>query len=126
MSLSSFLLLPINVAIQEGLFGPKAPVPAARPRLGDFLGLSLGASTLVTPSVPWNWHTNPKTFQLENFVWDFMFGIVTRDCDDLCIFFEWRGWQVRDHDTSYHSLESAVQFITTISLQQLGILDHGP
>jgi len=50
MSLSSFLLLPINVAIQEGLFGPKAPVPAARPRLGDFLGLSLGASTLVTPS----------------------------------------------------------------------------
>eukprot|EP00434_Breviolum_minutum_P044219 symbB.v1.2.039472.t1/scaffold6586.1/size16854/1 len=50
MSLSSFLLLPINVVIQEGLFGPKAPVPAARPRLGDFLGLSLGASTLVTPS----------------------------------------------------------------------------
>ena len=88
MSLSSFLLLPISVAIQEGLFGPKAPVPAARPRLGDFLGLSLGASTLVTPSVPWNWHTNRKTFHFcsKTVCVTLCLAFVTRDCDNFCIF----------------------------------------
>eukprot|EP00438_Fugacium_kawagutii_P005353 Skav210327 [mRNA] locus=scaffold475:359752:360879:- [translate_table: standard] len=48
-SLSSFILLPSDVAAQEGLFGPEAPVPAVRPRLGDFVGLSTTAKTLVTP-----------------------------------------------------------------------------
>ncbi|CAJ1457359.1 unnamed protein product [Effrenium voratum] len=45
-----FILLPVDVAVQEGLFGPDAPVPAARPRLGDFLSISLGAHTLVSPN----------------------------------------------------------------------------
>lgn len=48
-SLSSFILLPIDVAVEEGLFGPDAPLPAARARMGDFLGLSTTAKTLVSP-----------------------------------------------------------------------------
>lgn len=45
-----FLLLTIEDAIAEGLFGPDPPVPSVRPRLGDFIALSLGAGTLVTPA----------------------------------------------------------------------------
>eukprot|EP00913_Durusdinium_trenchii_P024713 g23197.t1 len=50
-SLSSFILLPIDTAVEEGLFGPDPPVPSARPRLGDFVGLSTSNKTLVTPEV---------------------------------------------------------------------------
>eukprot|EP00928_Gymnodinium_smaydae_P029306 TRINITY_DN22102_c0_g1_i1.p1 TRINITY_DN22102_c0_g1~~TRINITY_DN22102_c0_g1_i1.p1 ORF type:complete len:475 (-),score=38.88 TRINITY_DN22102_c0_g1_i1:235-1659(-) len=45
----NFLLLSIDDAAEEGLFGPDPPVPQVRPRLGDFVSVSLGAQTLVTP-----------------------------------------------------------------------------
>lgn len=45
----SFLLLDVDDAAAEGLFGPEPPRPDVRPRLGDYLVLSLGAATLVTP-----------------------------------------------------------------------------
>lgn len=31
------------------MFGPAAPLPKVRPRLGDYVAISLGAETLVTP-----------------------------------------------------------------------------
>lgn len=48
-SLSSFILLPVDVAVEEGLFGPEAPLPAARARMGDLLAVSTTAKTLVSP-----------------------------------------------------------------------------
>eukprot|EP00439_Symbiodinium_sp_Y106_P071651 s299_g12.t3 len=46
----NFLLLPVDVAVELGLFGPDPPLPEVRPRLGDFLGISCGAHTIVKPS----------------------------------------------------------------------------
>ena len=55
-SLSSFILLPADVAVEEGLFGPEAPLPAARARMGDLLAVSTTAKTLVSPKESWrNW-----------------------------------------------------------------------
>lgn len=45
-----FLLLTIEEAIEVGLFGPKCMRMKVRPRLGDFVSISIGAKTLVTPS----------------------------------------------------------------------------
>lgn len=45
-----FLLLTIEDAADEGLFGPDAPVPRVRPRLGDFVAVSIDMHTLVTPT----------------------------------------------------------------------------
>lgn len=45
----SFLLLDVEDAAAEGLFGPEPPRREVRPRLGDYLVLSVGAATLVTP-----------------------------------------------------------------------------
>jgi predicted AlkP superfamily pyrophosphatase or phosphodiesterase len=45
-----FLLLTIDEAIEIGLFGPKSMRMEVRPRLGDFLSISIGTKTLVTPS----------------------------------------------------------------------------
>jgi len=45
----NFLLLTVEAAASEGLFGPQAPLPEVRPRLGDFVAISLGAETLITP-----------------------------------------------------------------------------
>jgi len=44
-----FLLLRIDDAVAAGLFGPEPPLPAVRPRLGDYVAISLGAHTLVSP-----------------------------------------------------------------------------
>ncbi|CAE7865323.1 unnamed protein product [Symbiodinium sp. KB8] len=46
----NFLLLPVDAAAELGLFGPDPPLPEVRPRLGDFLGISCGAHTIVKPS----------------------------------------------------------------------------
>ena len=46
----NFILLPVDDAAGLGLFGPDAPLPEVRPRLGDFLAISCGAHTIVTPS----------------------------------------------------------------------------
>lgn len=45
----NFLLLAVEDAAAEGLFGPDVPVPEVRPRLGDLMAISLNASTLITP-----------------------------------------------------------------------------
>ena len=45
-----FLLLTIEEAIEIGLFGPKHMRMKVRPRLGDFVSISIGTKTLVTPS----------------------------------------------------------------------------
>jgi len=45
----NFVLLTIEQASAIGLFGPCAPKRHVRPRLGDFLAISLGKDTLVTP-----------------------------------------------------------------------------
>mmetsp|Transcript_36809 Transcript_36809/g.77707 ORF Transcript_36809/g.77707 Transcript_36809/m.77707 type:complete len:676 (+) Transcript_36809:116-2143(+) len=45
-----FLLLTIEEAIHNGLFGPNGVRIEVRPRLGDFVAISLGKETLVTPS----------------------------------------------------------------------------
>lgn len=47
--LDNFLLLTVEDAASEGLFGPEPLRPEVRPRLGDFLVLSLNADTLVSP-----------------------------------------------------------------------------
>jgi hypothetical protein len=45
----SFLLLTVEDASAEGLFGPEPPRAVVRPRLGDLVAISVGAATLVTP-----------------------------------------------------------------------------
>eukprot|EP00986_Skeletonema_menzelii_P000511 scaffold152_cov220-Skeletonema_menzelii.AAC.3 len=45
-----FLLITIDEAIELGLFGPKYMRMEVRPRLGDFVSISIGMKTLVTPS----------------------------------------------------------------------------
>jgi hypothetical protein len=45
-----FLLLTIDEAIDNGLFGPKSMRMKVRPRLGDFVAISIDKTTLVTPS----------------------------------------------------------------------------
>ena len=45
-----FLLLTVEEAINIGLFGPGCMRLEVRPRLGDFIAISLGRKTLVTPS----------------------------------------------------------------------------
>lgn len=45
-----FLLLTIDEAIENGLFGPKTMRMKVRPRLGDFVAISIDRKTLVTPS----------------------------------------------------------------------------
>merc|ERR1712232_874823 len=45
----NFLLVTVEVAAAEGLFGPDPLRPEVRPRLGDFLAVALGAATLVSP-----------------------------------------------------------------------------
>jgi len=44
-----FRLLTIEEAIEIGLFGPKHMRMEVRPRLGDFVSISIGTKTLVTP-----------------------------------------------------------------------------
>ena len=46
---ASFLLLSIEAASEELLFGPEPPLPQVRPRLGDFVAIALGRDTIVTP-----------------------------------------------------------------------------
>ncbi|KAL7530103.1 hypothetical protein ACHAXR_004983 [Thalassiosira sp. AJA248-18] len=46
----NFLLLTVEEAIENGLFGPNCMRLEVRPRLGDFIAISLGRKTLVTPS----------------------------------------------------------------------------
>eukprot|EP00933_Yihiella_yeosuensis_P061733 TRINITY_DN64569_c0_g1_i1.p1 TRINITY_DN64569_c0_g1~~TRINITY_DN64569_c0_g1_i1.p1 ORF type:complete len:527 (-),score=99.94 TRINITY_DN64569_c0_g1_i1:184-1713(-) len=46
----SFLLLKTDEAADAGLFGPECEIePRARPRLGDFVAISIGKDTLVSP-----------------------------------------------------------------------------
>jgi len=45
----NFLLLTVEDAAAEGLFGPDAPLPEIRPRLGDYLAISVNACTLLSP-----------------------------------------------------------------------------
>lgn len=54
-----FLLLSVEDASAEGLFGPDAPLPAVRPRLGDIVAVSLGAATLVSPPEADRWRDGP-------------------------------------------------------------------
>jgi len=56
-----FLLLTVEAASEEGLFGPEMPVPQVRPRLGDFIAVSLDSSTLVTPDEFSRWGTGPSS-----------------------------------------------------------------
>ena len=44
-----FLILTVEEAIQNHLFGPKTMRQEVRPRLGDFVVISRGRHTLVTP-----------------------------------------------------------------------------
>ena len=44
-----FLLLTIEEAIENGLYGPEPMRVRVRPRLGDFVAVSVGRRTLVTP-----------------------------------------------------------------------------
>jgi len=53
----SFLLLTIEEASDNGLFGPTPPTLKVRPRLGDFVAISVTQKTLVTPK-EWNEHKN--------------------------------------------------------------------
>uniref|UniRef100_A0A7S1ZUI3 Alkaline phosphatase n=1 Tax=Ditylum brightwellii TaxID=49249 RepID=A0A7S1ZUI3_9STRA len=46
---SNFLLLTIEEAARYGLFGPEPPIFKVRPRMGDFVSISMGAPTLVSP-----------------------------------------------------------------------------
>jgi len=46
---SDFLLLTVEDAVAEGIFGPDPIKSVVRPRLGDFLAVSLHRDTLVTP-----------------------------------------------------------------------------
>jgi len=46
----NFLLLTIEETIEHGLFGPGCMRLKVRPRLGDFVAVSLGRKTLVSPS----------------------------------------------------------------------------
>lgn len=45
-----FLLLTVEDAIENGLFGPGTMRVKVRPRLGDFIAISCGKKTLVTTS----------------------------------------------------------------------------
>lgn len=56
----SFLLLTVEDAIAEGLFGPECMRPEVRPRLGDFLVVSLHADTLVTPDEAQRYRDTPE------------------------------------------------------------------
>ena len=47
---ASFILLRVADAIGLGLFGPDDPLPRVRPRLGDYISLSLNADTLSSPA----------------------------------------------------------------------------
>ena len=46
---ASFLLLTIEEASNNGLFGPDPPLRKVRPRMGDFVAISLNQKTLVSP-----------------------------------------------------------------------------
>jgi len=46
----NFLLLTVEEAIDNGLFGPDLMRWQVRPRLGDFISISIGRKTLVTPT----------------------------------------------------------------------------
>ena len=46
----NFLLLTVEEAIDNGLFGPELMRWQVRPRLGDFISISIGRKTLVTPT----------------------------------------------------------------------------
>jgi len=46
----NFLLLTVEDAIDNGLFGPDLMRWQVRPRLGDFISISIGRKTLVTPT----------------------------------------------------------------------------
>jgi len=50
-----FLLLTLEDAIDECLFGPDAVLSQVRPRLGDYIAISIGADTLVTPDEATKW-----------------------------------------------------------------------
>lgn len=50
-----FLLLTPEDAAAEGLFGPEPPRDSVRPRLGDFIAVSLGPKTLVSPKEAARW-----------------------------------------------------------------------
>jgi len=56
----SFLLLTIEEAAAEGLFGPEPPRPDVRPRMGDYVAISLGADTIVSPSEAEKWREGPE------------------------------------------------------------------
>lgn len=45
----NFLLLTIEEAIDNGLYGPEPMRVRVRPRLGDFVAVSVGRRTLATP-----------------------------------------------------------------------------
>lgn len=45
----SFLILTVEESIESGLFGPQCMRQEVRPRLGDFIVISKGKQTLVTP-----------------------------------------------------------------------------
>ena len=46
---ASFLLLTIEEASEEKLFGPEPPLPQVRPRMGDYVAIALTRDTIVTP-----------------------------------------------------------------------------
>lgn len=48
--LEHFILLTVEEAIENGLFGPSCMRCQVRPRLGDFIAISTGMKTLVKPS----------------------------------------------------------------------------
>lgn len=57
---TSFVLLTVEEASDLGLFGPDPPKRHVRPRLGDFLAISLGKDTLCTPTEHAKWACTGK------------------------------------------------------------------
>eukprot|EP00929_Paragymnodinium_shiwhaense_P050914 TRINITY_DN25632_c0_g1_i1.p1 TRINITY_DN25632_c0_g1~~TRINITY_DN25632_c0_g1_i1.p1 ORF type:complete len:501 (+),score=70.66 TRINITY_DN25632_c0_g1_i1:301-1803(+) len=45
----NFLLLAVDDAAAEGLFGPEEMLPEVRPRLGDYVAVPTGSHTIVSP-----------------------------------------------------------------------------
>jgi hypothetical protein len=55
-----FLLLTVEAAVEEGLFGPDPPRQEVRPRLGDYIVVALGHETLVSPDEASRWRDSPE------------------------------------------------------------------
>ena len=52
--------LQVSLPLFSGIFGPKKVLPEVRPRLGDFVAISLGHDTLVTPTEAARWRDSAQ------------------------------------------------------------------